>query len=220
MGDASGELHDFERINEDVRAAIDTFQSQLPEIREIVIWGLCDAASAALIYAPRDPRVKGLVLVNPWVRTEESLARAYLKTYYLQRLSSREFWAQLLQGKFNPLASLRSLLGMLRRSAGPRDRQATQQAHADSLGAGPLPLRMAEGWKRYHGPILLILSGDDLTAAEFSDTAASHPAWQGLLEQSRVTRRELPAANHTFARRKWRDQVAQWTLSWVREAQQ
>jgi len=28
------------------------------------------AASAALFYAYRDPRVAGLVLVNPWVRTE------------------------------------------------------------------------------------------------------------------------------------------------------
>lgn len=219
MGDASGELRDFERINEDVRAAIDTFQSQLPEIREIVIWGLCDAASAALIYAPRDPRVKGLVLVNPWVRTEESLARAYLKTYYLRRLISRDFWAGLLRGRFNPLVSLRSLLGMLCRICSGH-KPATDSDSADKPGSEPLPQRMAEGWQGYRGPILLILSGDDLTAAEFRDTAASHPAWQGLLAQTRVTRHELPGANHTFARREWRDQVAQWTLLWLREMAQ
>jgi len=215
MGDSSGAQRDFERVGEDIRAAIDCFQTQIPGLREVVIWGLCDAASAALIYAWRDERVGGLVLLNPWVRTEEGLAKAYLKTYYLQRLLSRDFWMGLLRGRFNLVDSLRSLMGMVLRVVGkPRARPAAQGG-GESLGTGPLPERMAEGWKRYQGPVLLILSGDDLTAAEFRDVAGHSPAWQGLLHQPRVTVRELPDANHTFSRREWRDQVAEWTLEWV-----
>jgi len=215
MGDAGGEQREFGRVGEDVRAAIDTFQSELPGLRKVVLWGLCDAASAGLLYAYRDPRVGGLVLLNPWVRTEAGLARAYLKTYYLQRLLSRDFLADVLRGRWHPLRSLRSLMGMLRRAGTSKNGEGLGREDTDV--AGRLPNRMAEGWRRYDGPILLILSGDDLTAAEFRETATQAPAWRGLLTHPRVTRRELPAANHTFSRREWRDQVAEWTLEWVRD---
>ncbi|MGB1108861.1 MAG: hydrolase 1, exosortase A system-associated, partial [Gammaproteobacteria bacterium] len=47
MGDASGEKIDFETCGDDIRAAVDEFQRRCPSIRQVVIWGLCDAASAA-----------------------------------------------------------------------------------------------------------------------------------------------------------------------------
>jgi uncharacterized protein len=216
MGDSDGAMRDFEAVDEDIRAAIDTFQANAPGLQEVVIWGLCDAASAALTYAFRDDRVAGLVLLNPWVRTEEGLARAYLKTYYLQHLVSRDFWGGLMRGRVNPVASLGSLFGMLAKVAGGRRGAAAVAEDTEVTLSGALPERMAAGWKRFSGPILAILSGDDLTAAEFRDTAANSPAWQGLLDQPRVTMRELPDANHTFSRREWRDQVAEWTLEWVR----
>ncbi len=218
MGDSEGERRDFERAGDDLLAALETFQAEVPGVREVVIWGLCDAASLALMTAWREPRIRGLVLLNPWVRTEEGLARAYLKTYYLQRLFSGAFWAKLLRGQFNPLASSRSLFDMGRRALGRSAAQAGPPAADSALPEGPLPERMAAGWRRFQGPILLILSGDDLTAAEFRDTAASDPAWQGLLVESRVTLRELPEANHTFSCRQWRDQVATWTLEWLQSA--
>jgi len=38
-----------------------------------------------------------------------------------------------------------------------------------------------------------------------------------LLAGERVTRFDLPEANHTFARREWRNQVARWTEAWVKD---
>jgi len=64
--------------------------------------------------------------------------------------------------------------------------------------------------------VLLILSGDDLTAQEFKDVVAASSRWQRLLSDDRITRYDLPEANHTFARREWRDQVARWTEAWVK----
>lgn len=218
MGDASGPLRNFEQIDDDIAAAIDCFQAELPALREVIIWGLCDAASAALTYAFRDRRVTGLVLLNPWVRTEEGLAKAYLKHYYLRRLISRDFWSGLLRGRFNPVASLRSLADMMFRVAGSRrSDEGRNPGTTTTTLTGALPECMAEGWKRFRGSILLILSGDDLTAAEFRNTAAESSVWRGLLDESRVLVRELPEANHTFSRREWRDRVAQWTLAFVRE---
>src|SRR5690625_2926143 len=71
MGDSEGDSRTFEHIAADIRAALDIFLKAAPGLREVVIWGLCDAASAACFYAPSDLRVTGLVLLNPWVRTEQ-----------------------------------------------------------------------------------------------------------------------------------------------------
>ena len=75
MGDSSGAVRSFEAVDADIRRAIDIFYERVSGLESVVIWGLCDAASAALFYAHRDARVGGLVLLNPWVRTPEGMAR-------------------------------------------------------------------------------------------------------------------------------------------------
>jgi hypothetical protein len=76
---------------------------------------------------------------------------------------------------------------------------------------------MAEGLAGFKGRVLLILSGRDLTAREFEDAAARSKLWQSLLADSRISRCDLPPADHTFSRRQWRDQVERWTLEWLME---
>ncbi|MCG5510340.1 hydrolase 1, exosortase A system-associated [Ectothiorhodospira lacustris] len=219
MGDSGGAQRSYEDISQDLLAATDTFINRNPGLESVVIWGLCDAASAALLNAWRDPRITGLVLLNPWVRTEAGLARAYLKQYYLRRLMSREFWSGLMGGRINPLTSARSLVGMTRRALRRQQSGGTPvgipNAQREIDPGKPLPERMAEGWRRFSGPILLILSGDDLTAEEFRGCARQSAVWRELLDERRVTVRELCDANHTFSRLEWRDQVEKWTLEWL-----
>lgn len=221
MGDSSGEFPGFEEIDADIAAAIDAFHARVPTLREVVIWGLCDAASAALFYAWRDPRVAGLVLLNPWARTEAGRARAYLRHYYLSRLVDPDLWRKIGRGEFSLGTALRSLLALVGQVW--RDCQdsvvkgaAVETRAVSSSRNGPLPERMADGLRRFAGPVLLILSGDDLTAAEFRDTTQASRHWRCLLAQSRVTVLDFPEANHTFSRREWRDQVATWTRDWLR----
>jgi hypothetical protein len=75
---------------------------------------------------------------------------------------------------------------------------------------------MEDGLRKFHGRVLLILSGNDLTAQEFKDVVARSHRWRQLLAGDRITRCDLPEANHTFARRDWRDQVERWTEAWVK----
>jgi len=79
----------------------------------------------------------------------------------------------------------------------------------------PLPQRMLAGMHAFQGRVLVITSGADLTAREFCDLGAATPAWKRLLESARVTRHQIDQADHTFSRRAWRDQVAQWTCAWL-----
>lgn len=214
MGDSSGSALSFTDRDRDVRAAIDAFIATVPEIREIAIWGLCDAASAALIYAPQDARVTRLVLLNPWVRSDAGLARTHLKHYYSARLLDREFWRGLFRGRVGVGRALRGL-GSTLVQALERSGRASRRGSNASGQALSFQQRMARGWKRFGGDILLICSGDDLTAREFVDHAASDALWKGLLGQVRVTRCDFPEADHTFSRAAWRDRVATWTADWL-----
>ena len=212
MGDSEGDPRSFESVHSDIRCAIDEFFASLPSLQEVILWALCDAASAALFYAHQDARVSGLVLLNPWVRTEQGAARAHLRHYYLRRLLQAGLWEKVARGEFGFRSAAKSLARSIARALGygrpPSD-------GGPSSERVPLPDRMADGLHRFRGRVLLILSGNDLTAQEFKDAVASSPRWRDLLAAPRVTRHELPGANHTFARRDWRDQVALWTETWV-----
>jgi exosortase A-associated hydrolase 1 len=213
MGDSTGGARDFEQIGEDVRIAADSLVSRVVGVEELVLWGLCDAASAACFYAGSDRRVRGLVLLNPWVRTEAGIAKAYLRHYYVQRLFSRDFWRKLGSGKLDLVSSMGSLAGLLGRAIGGDD-DGSGDSHEPTV---PLPQRMYEGLVKFGGRTLVILSGNDLTAAEFSDLVAGSNAWRRLLARPQFQRRELKDANHTFSRRIWRDRVSDWTRGFLDE---
>lgn len=221
MGDSEGETRTFEDISSDMRAATDRFFAEVPVLQEVVIWGLCDAASAALINAHRDPRIKGLVLLNPWVRTAEGLAKAQLKHYYWSRLTDRAFWRKLLRGELAIAAAAGSFINAVLTAFGRgKTRVATDPSPQTSapveISNGPtLPERMAEGFRQFEGKVLLILSGRDLTAQEFEAVVQGSRQWQRLIADNRVQSRKLNEANHTFSTREWRDQVATWTADWV-----
>ncbi|AXA93095.1 hydrolase 1, exosortase A system-associated [Massilia sp. YMA4] len=214
MGDSGGDPRTFEAVDLDLRTAIDRFIAAVPGMQEVVLWGLCDAASAALFYARHDRRVAGLVLANPWARTSDGLARATLKHYYVARLLQPAFWKKLVSGRFDVRGSLGSLVGLVRSARGGA--APAVQVPSPAAPAPGLRERMLAGWQGFRGPILLITSGADLTAQEFLDMVKASRPWQKLLADPRVQRQTLAAADHTFSRREWRDQVAGWTAAWVR----
>lgn len=204
MGDSEGVARTFESVSGDTEAAI-AFLRGYPGVRSVVVWGLCDAASAALMFCSQNRQVSGLVLVNPWVRSATTLATARLKHYYGQRLLEADFWRRLLSARFDWRASLRGL-GEAVEAALDRSRQPSDDAFQS---------KMAAGWRSFRGPILLVLSGRDLTAKEFLEHAAADPRWQGLLARPNVSRVELPLADHTFSRGTWQTWLEERTLEWL-----
>ncbi len=213
MGDGTGEFPGFEHISPDIRAAVDTFQVQVPAVQRVVIWGLCDAASAAMMYAHSDARVSGLVLLNPWVRSASGQAQTLLKHYYLKRFFSAAFWRDVLTGKYRALASIRSFLGnLLAASSNASGAGSTGASKSDSR---PFQQRMRDGINRFDGRVLLVLSGNDLTAAEFRDLLANEGNWRPGLEREGVEQHEFADANHTFSCAYAREQVSQATAKWL-----
>ena len=209
MGDSDGPLRTFEQAGPDLHAALNALADACPGARRIVVWGLCDAASAALMFAGDDPRVVGIVAANPWARSAATLAATHLKHYYAARLLQPEFWRKLAHGGLRWGESLRSLRASL------AARMARSTADADRHVA--FQVAMAAGLKQLQGRLLLILSGNDLTAREFVEYTASSSAWRGLLQGPKVTRMDLPEADHTFSQRPWLDRVSAESIAWLQQ---
>jgi exosortase A-associated hydrolase 1 len=226
MGDSDGHYLGFEHIDEDIRAAMDAFERTIPGLEEIVLWGLCDAASAILFYASSDTRVKGIALLNPWARTVAGQARAYLKHYYVQRLLDRDFWRKWVTGNANPMTMMNSLLRVLADARRPGTNPRPSRPEQGSQGSGPimpapasdpapLPDRMARSMAAFRGRVLIITSGNDLTAREFNDLARTSGRWRRLLCNPHVTVHDLKECNHTFSREAWWNKVAALTFKWI-----
>lgn len=204
MGDSPGDLPSFENTAPHIAAAIDGFQQCCPAVQRVVLWGLCDGASASLLYvdATRDPRIVGLALLNPWVRSEVSLARARVKHYYWQRMGELDFWRKLLRGGVG-WGALRKL-GQNIQSA--RDRGSAPTDFQD---------RMARGWLAFGKPILLLLSERDLTAQEFVEHANAGARWQDWATKSELSNVSIEQADHTCSTPSSRHAVEQETLRWL-----
>jgi exosortase A-associated hydrolase 1 len=188
IGDSDGAPRSFEELDQDVRAALDALHAEFPRLRGTVIFGLCDGASAALMYCRQDPRLAGLILANPWVHSEAGAAKAYVKHYYGRRLLQPGFWRKVMSGEFDAAGSLHDLFSKLRTSA-----------KGSNGPSGSFRERMLEGIAAFAGPVLVQVSGRDLTAAEFMDLCRSDARWRAALDGRNVVVRRYESADHTFA---------------------
>lgn len=207
VGDSEGLPRSFEQLDEDIGAAIDSLFMAEKSLREVVLWGLCDAASAILLYclARRDPRLSGVLLLNPWVRSEQTLAQARVRHYYLQRILDVNFWRKLLVGGINPRTAIRDWW------------QQWQCARSGGEVKSPVQFqeKMLASLRAFDGRVLILLSDQDTTAQEFAIFFASRLG-DGYLEKNE--RRQLAwiaDADHTFSSAKGRSSVEEKTLRWL-----
>lgn len=203
MGDSEGAPRDYRSVDADIAAALAQFFAAVPALREVVLWGLCDGATAAACHAPRDPRISGLILLNPWVRSPAGLARATLRHYYLPRLLQAGFWRKLAGGGVRLGESLSSLRQV-----------AADTHHAQQPAEAPATL-LFEALRRFRGKVLLILSGDDLGAREWTTLLADDRAWRELGSSRNWRQEEVAGANHTFSSAAARARVERLCADWI-----
>ena len=215
MGDSSGPLWNFESLTDDIGAAMDALLERAPQLKRVVLAGLCDGASASLIYLHKtqDERVKALCLLNPWLRSEQSLARTHVKHYYWQRFASADFWRKLLRGGVG-LRALKELF------AAARSALAVSSDKSDRGGdqiQQDFRAKMLKAWQGFGGDVFLGISTLDLTAQEFLGEAAASSEWRALLTRSRTCRRDFEGADHTLSQistqTSFEAEVARWLQS-------
>lgn len=224
MGDSSGNFPGFEAIDDDISAAIDAFVQAEPHLKNIILWGLCDGASASIFYAARDPRVTGLILLNPWIRSDAAYAKTELRHYYGAKILDGAFWRRLISGDVDLRDATQSVIQRIRAATAPTTSSPVERLDANSGTEiatavidpnAALPERMAQGVAAFKGDVLLIISGNDLTAKEFDEVTQSDDAWKKFLSGDRVTRRDLANSDHTFSQAEWSQAVNRWTQEWA-----
>jgi hypothetical protein len=141
----------------------------------------------------------------------------------LDRLLSKGFWLKVFKGQYNPFSSFASLVEKV---ATAFKSEPVQQAvvDAENLETSPNPTqpsgnlvqRFSEGLARFKKPVFIVLSGNDLTAAEFLDAAAGDRKLSRLLARTNVRMESLPEADHTFSNREWSSMAEQLTIDWYR----
>jgi len=210
MGDSDGEPRYFLNIKSEIDVAISTLVSQIESVDQVVLWGLCDGASASISVASANPTVQSVVMVNPWITTEKGQARTELKHYYLSHIQGRHFWTKLIRGKIDIVTSLKSFFGSLGRSFG-------QGKISDNAIEPSLPNTIFEYMSQARCPINLIFSSHDMTAREFEDELSTRIEDGRFLKRSNLSITHIDA-DHTFSNAVSQKAIFEKTREWI-EAQ-
>jgi exosortase A-associated hydrolase 1 len=211
MGDSEGAVQQFFEVADDITAAIDCFKQQIEGLDRVVLWGLCDAASEAMLYGHTRADVSAMILVNPWVSSGDYSPEVKFSHYYGPRLRGGDTWRRFFVNPVDMIPAMRELVvdtgSLLKKRLGSVFRLQSQQ---------PLVELMLEGFKRFRGHRLIILSQQDMTALEFAGLIVSDKHWRVAVAESKVETCEIEGADHTFSRRIWEEEVATLTADWVK----
>jgi uncharacterized protein len=166
-GDSSGTYPGFENLTADISAAIQTLRSTQPKLKHVVLLGHCDGAAAAAFAASSTALTEGLVLLNPWARTDETrqLSRAQEDK---DSLSNTDKWKRLLTGKVNLFQALASRLSSITTSG---------QLVIPETG---LLAAWASAWPKLALPTLVITGSRDASGKEFLSLLPALPQRSGV----------------------------------------
>jgi exosortase A-associated hydrolase 1 len=206
MGDSEGERREFHDVEADIREAGRCLIREVPGVERLVLWGLCDAASSALMYAADMEEVAAVVGMNPWVHSGDYSPEIKLSHYYGPLLRGSDTWRRVFTGKVDVLPALK---GFASDSA-----MLAKKAMGKSLGvplSHPFVSAMLGGLERFTGKVLFILSEQDLTAQEFLSLVEHDKRWQKQIARSSVSLHRVAGADHTFSREEWQGEVARAT---------
>jgi exosortase A-associated hydrolase 1 len=214
MGDSEGVHPGFEQLDPDIEAAIMTLRVEVPTLERVVGLGLCDAASALLLYCASHSGVDGLVLINAWARTELSQAKAQIKHYYSSRLIQWSFWTKLFSGGINLKSTMREYCRDLMSAFG------RMTVAGKPSASGSFLQRMEAGAASFRGEMLVLTSEFDLTAREFELECRRSQTWREVLSRREVRVVSIPNADHTFSAADSLNRACTSIVTWIRELEQ
>ena len=175
VGDSEGENRGFRSSAADIAAALEAFRQACPQMKHVVAYGNCDAASALMLQGGAG--CNALVLSNPWTFDEEDAvapvhAPQAVRSRYARKLRQASEWQRLLTGD----VSLRKLI------EGLRTAMVRTSSQSDLVAA------MQDAMASYNGSVLMLVSGLDRTGQAFRS------AWGG---RGKIV--VLERADHAFS---------------------
>ncbi|WP_313441862.1 hydrolase 1, exosortase A system-associated [Novosphingobium sp.] len=152
VGDSEGENHGFRSSGPDIRAALSALRKECPQVRRVVGFGNCDAASALML--AEGVGLYALVLSNPWTIEggAQDAPAEVVRDHYRRRLADPAAIKRLLTGKVAIGGLVRSLLAAMR------------PAPAEPAG---LAREIAQGLAAFSGEVRLLVAERDRTGQAF-----------------------------------------------------
>jgi exosortase A-associated hydrolase 1 len=217
LGDSSGDFLGFEHLKDDLCAAVDSFMAAVPEVKKIVLWGGCDAASGIMIHACNVPSVVSMMVGNPFVSSSVTQA-AVARQHYLKRLGEWSFWRKLLRFEYDFIAYGSAVAAKVKKKLTPVAVQ--RVASQPSSVAATFIDRMLSGLQKFNGPVLILMSGQSLVSKEFDELLARSPAWKAACGRAGYERIELPDADQAFSSQDAKERVNEAVFRWINELAQ
>lgn len=179
VGDSAGEDPGFRGSGPDLLAAAAAFRKECPALTRLVGFGLCDGATALVLFGDA-AGLDGLILANPWlVETEVGEPPpAAIRQHYRKRLLSKAGWKKILTGAVNYRKLWRGIRSIFSR----RDEQSLSQDALQAL-------------LRHRLPAEAILCVGDATAIAAEAEIRRWP-YEGLIRATQT----IDTDSHTFAR--------------------
>jgi hypothetical protein len=143
------------------------------------------------------------------VHTVAGEAKAYVQQYYGKRLLQGSFWRKLLSGRLAILRAGTDFFAALRRAR----RRTPGAAVADCKI--PFLERMRAGMETFERPMLILISGRDLTAAQFTTLCRDDPRWSHIVARDNVRLVRFEEADHTFSSRTMLDRAVETCAIWL-----
>lgn len=213
MGDSEGEFVGFRFIERDIEAAIKEFKRNVPSLHRIIIWGGCDAASAALIHGYRFDSVVGIIAANPFVSSVKT-ASVVQRRHYLARIKQLSFWKKVFRFEYDFSYFISGAISKLL----PAEKVTEKNQAINGTIAGVSENHvdaMLTGLRSFKGRVLFLMSGRSLISKEFDELVESDPAWKKTYESGNSERWEIPDADQTFSSRESRDVMLDSVSEWV-----
>lgn len=219
-GDSVGTLLGFEHMEEDLALAMQTFEKNVPELKHVVLYGGCEAASAIMINGCDLPLAGSAILGNPWVDSEVLREKAS-RNHYLRRLREPGFWKKLLTFQYNlgdyaagAWSKLAKKVGntMTPSSPATEDTGDSAEVHFED--------RMLAGFQKFEGPVMFIKSGMSIIADEFDLLVDSSKAWHQACNRKNIERLVVPDADQAFSTEAARQELFKVAEDWIAKMNQ
>lgn len=188
IGESTGDNSGFLGSAAEIIAATRFLRQQLPQVKSVIAFGNCDAATALALFGP-SAGLDGYILANPWVIESASatdgeqtpISSAAIRSRYWDRIKNPKTILDLFSGKIDIGKLLKGL---------------KQASRSDDTGA--LALRLRDGLAGLEQDTRLLLAKRDSTARAFL-AAWKSSNFEPLRSKSAIRIETLDSASHSFA---------------------
>jgi len=217
IGDSEGEWVSYKFAGPSILAALDYLSNRISSSKNIVLWSLCDGATASAVFAASNQhRVNSMILCNPYLHTEQGRAKTFLKYYYVRRVMEKEFWQKFLSFRISLKESIFSFHDLLKKSKGNSN---NGNVLSEEYEIEIHPEEFIKSILNFRNPIRFLISSDDFTAMQFYDLCNDHPKLKAAVKSKKMSIKIINGADHTFSGCGIKQILFEETLAAIRESE-